>query len=117
MGSVGLTRCRPPGPAGFRNVGLWLPLFPSPASFHTQVKNHLVHHHQSAPARLLKSCHLHYKPNHLQTIQTALPPLATQEGDKTTTYPPYWRSPVSLLHLSPGYFSGESRFRTHSRYN
>merc|ERR1712002_425245 len=33
MGSVGLTRCRPPGLAGFRNVGLWLPLFPSPAFF------------------------------------------------------------------------------------
>merc|ERR1739838_517600 len=33
MGSVGLTRCRPPGLAGFRNAGLWLPLFPSPAFF------------------------------------------------------------------------------------
>merc|ERR1711942_245520 len=33
MGSVGLTRCRPPGLAGFRNVGQWRPLFPSPAFF------------------------------------------------------------------------------------
>merc|ERR1719233_1320022 len=31
--SVGLTRCRPPGLAGFRNVGQWQPLFPSPAFF------------------------------------------------------------------------------------
>merc|ERR1712115_184003 len=33
MGRVGLTRCRPPGPAGYRNAGLWLPLFLSPAFF------------------------------------------------------------------------------------
>merc|ERR1712013_851782 len=47
MGSVGLTRCRPPGLAGFRNVGQWRPLFPSPAFFHTQVASH---HLPPAPA-------------------------------------------------------------------
>merc|ERR1719431_2214134 len=45
--SVGLTRCRPPGLAGFRNVGQWRPLFPSPAFFHTQVASH---HLPPAPA-------------------------------------------------------------------
>merc|ERR1712088_154620 len=47
MGSVGLTRCRPPGLDGFRNVGQWQPLFPSPAFFHTQVASH---HLPPAPA-------------------------------------------------------------------
>merc|ERR1712098_444657 len=44
---VGRTPCRQPGLAGYRNVGLWLPPFLSPAFFHTQVASH---HQQIQPA-------------------------------------------------------------------
>merc|ERR1711935_224977 len=79
MGSVGLTRCRPPGPAGFRNAGLWLPPFLSPAFFHTQdqVKSQLP---LPAPASFIKS--------RIQAHQ-APPPVATHRTPPTC--PQYWR--------------------------
>merc|ERR1712168_1203709 len=78
MGSVGLTRCRPPGLAGFRNVGQWRPLFPSPAFFHTQVASH---HLPPAPAW---SCPPPPPPQPPWTT----PPPATSA---TPPCPPSWR--------------------------
>merc|ERR1719431_1858824 len=76
--SVGLTRCRPPGLAGFRNVGQWRPLFPSPAFFHTQVASH---HLPPAPAW---SCPPPPPPRPPWTT----PPPATSA---TPPCPPSWR--------------------------
>merc|ERR1711892_290497 len=93
---VGLTRCRPPGLAGFRNAGLWLPLFPSPAFFHTQVKNH---HLPPAPARRSRSCLqtlLLPNPPQLPPQSPSLPPLqSTAPPPATCATPlcqPSWRT-------------------------
>merc|ERR1712001_451282 len=66
MGSVGRTLCRLPGLAGYRNVGLWLPPFPSPAYFHTLLRTS-VSNCLKAPA---------------QSLRPATPP----------TWPPSWRT-------------------------
>merc|ERR1712072_758289 len=66
MGSVGRTLCRLPGLAGYRNVGLWLPPFPSPAYFHTLLRTSVINC-LKAPA---------------QSLRPATPP----------TWPPSWRT-------------------------
>merc|ERR1712088_584404 len=53
MGSVGRTLCRLPGLAGYRNVGLWLPPFPSPAYFHTLLRTSVINC-LKAPAQSLR---------------------------------------------------------------
>merc|ERR1711884_645977 len=76
MGSVGRTLCRLPGQAGYRNVGLWLPLFPSPAYFHSPQDQ--CHHLPVSPGPESLASHN----NNLATIMEDENNVGTSIGNK-----------------------------------